>query len=475
MLTRGIALIAVLSFATVVHAGATVQLVPTPNQATYSAGQVVPVAVNILQDTAGSDHLLRQVQLNLDDTDPALAVSAAFDFTGLTGCFDAGNPSSCYYVDPSLTAGPAGAAFAFISASDLSMLSPNLASNASLQHNMVGGATPTAVTVATLSVTMPVSPGMYTLDVLNSDESKVCINRSRTGLSSGAMCTGTGQGTCASVDETCMAPGNAATLAFGFGLSSGSADDIEPVTIWRAINGELTGGSMVFNVSACAQPVPQSWTSIGQHGPGCLFDPTCGGAEYGQDISAAGGFSESRSTGINKIVVAYDVAVDVTSATVSAVGCTALGASVTDLTGITMSVVAGANPNEAVLLFSPSLPGNNAAIGETPVKYDITISGVDCAAGGAPIADETRTAWAIFGDANPSPITVNNGDLGFVRSARDIILARPAGMQVIDPLGATGVFEIRADINNDNTVSNGDLGLVRTARDSVPQPTGLCP
>ncbi len=227
-------------------------------------------------------------------------------------------------------------------------------------------------------------------------------------------------------------------------------------------------------VSPCI-PLPQSWTSIGQHGAGCIFNPACGGAEYGQDIPAGGGFSESRSTGINKVVIAYDVDVDVTGATVSAVGCVALDASTQDLTGVSMSVVAGANPNEAVLLFSPSLPGNNAAIGETPVKYDITISGVDCAAGGMPIADETRTAWAIFGDANASPITVNNGDLGFVRSARDIILARPAGMQVIDPNGPTGVFEIRADINNDNTVSNGDLGLVRTARDSVPQPTGLCP
>jgi len=272
-----------------------------------------------------------------------------------------------------------------------------------------------------------------------------------------------------------MAPGNAATLAYGFGLSVGSADDVEPVTIWRAINGQLTGGSIVFNVSACSQPVPQSWTSIGQHGPGCLFNPSCGGAEYGQDMSATTAYSESRSTGINKIVVVYDVDVDVTGATVSASGCTALDGSATDLTGITMSVVAGANPNEAVMLFSPSLPGNNAAIGETPVKYDITISGVDCAGGGAPIANETRTAWAIFGDANANPISVNNGDLGFVRSARDLILARPAGMQVVDPNAPTGVFEIRSDINNDGTVNNGDLGLVRTARDSVPQPTGLCP
>jgi len=240
-------------------------------------------------------------------------------------------------------------------------------------------------------------------------------------------------------------------------------------------NLQVTVDSASSCAGACPQPVPQSWTSIGQHGTGCLFNPSCGGAEYGQDMLAATAYSESRSTGINKIVVVYDVDVDVTGATVSASGCTALDGSATDLTGITMSVVAGANPNEAVMLFSPSLPGNNAAVGETPVKYDITISGVDCAAGGAPIADETRTAWAIFGDANANPITVNNGDLGFVRSARDLILARPAGMQVVDPNAPTGVFEIRSDINNDGTVNNGDLGLVRTARDSVPQPTGLCP
>ncbi len=225
-------------------------------------------------------------------------------------------------------------------------------------------------------------------------------------------------------------------------------------------------------------PVPLSWTSIGQHGPGCLFDPTCGGAEYGQDMPAGSDYSEPRSTGINKIVVKYDIPVNVSGATVSAIGCDVNGNN-QSLAGITMSVVAGVNPDEAVLLFSPSLPGNNAAIGETPVKYDITISGVLCDDLGSPgtgvIVNETRTAWAIFGDANPAPITVNNGDLGFVRSARDIILMRPPGFQVVDPNSATGVFEIRADINNDNTVSNGDLGLVRTARDMVQQPTGLCP
>ncbi len=476
MFARGIALTAVLSFASVVHAGATVQLVPTPNKATYDVDEVVSVAINILQDAAGTDHLLRQLQLNLDDTDPALGVTAAFDLSGLSGCLS-GTNSSCYYVDSSLTSGPAGIAFAYISASDLTQPNPILASNLSLQHNMVGGATPTAVTVGTLTVTMPATAGMYTLDVLNSNESKVCVNRSRPGLSSSSMCTGTGQGTCASADETCMAPGNAATLVYGFGLSSGSTDDTTPVTIWRAINGELTGGSIVFDVAvppACTQPIPQSWTSIGQHGPGCTFNPACGGAEYGQDMPAVSDYSEPRSTGINKIVVVYDVDVDVSSATVSAIGCDANGAA-QDTSGISMTVVAGANPNEAVLSFIPSLPGNNPQIGEIPVKYDITVSGIDCVAGGQPIADETRTAWAIFGDANPTPITVNNGDLGFVRSARDIILARPAGMQVVDPNGATGMFEIRADINNDNTVSNGDLGLVRVARDSITQPTGLCP
>ncbi len=225
-------------------------------------------------------------------------------------------------------------------------------------------------------------------------------------------------------------------------------------------------------------PVPQTWTSIGQHGPGCIFDPTCGGAEYGQDMPAASDYSESRSTGLNKIVIKYDVDVNVSLATVSVTGC-AVDGSNQNLAGITMSVVASANLKEAVLLFSPSLPGNNPQAGDTPVKYEITVSGVTCDNNGGPgagvIVDETRTAWGIFGDANASPITVNNGDLGFVRQARDIILMRAAGLQVVDPNSATGVFEIRADINNDNTVSNTDLGLVRLARDSVQQPTGMCP
>ncbi len=236
----------------------------------------------------------------------------------------------------------------------------------------------------------------------------------------------------------------------------------------------MNGVPDVCELPPCTQPIPQSWTSIGQHGSGCTFNPACGGNEYGQDMPAGSVYSEPRSTGINKIVIVYDVDVDISGATVTAIGCDANGAA-QDTSTITMTVVAGANPNEAVLSFSPSLPGNNPQIGEIPVKYDITVSGVDCVGGGAPIADETRTAWAIFGDANPTPITVNNGDLGFVRSARDIILARPAGSQVVDPNSATGMFEIRADINNDNTVSNGDLGLVRVARDSITQPSGLCP
>ncbi len=236
-------------------------------------------------------------------------------------------------------------------------------------------------------------------------------------------------------------------------------------------------GNGVPDTCECSPPpLPQSWTSIGQHGPGCLFDPACGGhngAEYGLDIPADGGFSEPRSTGINKIIVAYDIPVDVSRATVSTSGCDVNG-NPQNLSGITMSVVTGANPNEAVLMFNPSLPGNNPQKGETPVKYDITISGVACGAGGASIADETRTVWAIFGDANSSPIIVNNGDLGYVRSARDVILARPAQPQIL-PDSPTGVYEIRSDINNDNTVSNGDIGLVRVARDSITQPSGLCP
>ncbi len=232
---------------------------------------------------------------------------------------------------------------------------------------------------------------------------------------------------------------------------------------------------LVITMGGCTPtPTPQSWTSIGQHGSGCTFNPGCGGNEYGQNMPANNDYSEPRSTGINKIVVTYDIDVDVSNAVVTVDGCDADGFT-QDTSSISMTVVPGANPNEAVMMFSPSLPGNNPQIGEIPVKYDITISGVDCVGGGSPITDETRTAWAIFGDANPTPITVNNGDLGFVRSARDIILARPAGQQVVDPNSPTGMFEIRADINNDNTVSNGDLGLVRVARDSITQPTGLCP
>jgi len=243
-------------------------------------------------------------------------------------------------------------------------------------------------------------------------------------------------------------------------------------------DGDFNCDSIVDNadldVVSPTGPIPQSWTSIGQHGPGCLFDPTCGGVEYGQDIPVGGGFSESRSTGVNKIVVVYDVDVDVTNASVTVAGCGVDGFP-QDTSGITMTIVPGTQANEAIMLFSPSLPGNNAAIGETPVKYDITINGVERFGGGAAIIPETRQVWAIFGDANSSPITVNNGDLGFVRSARDLILARPAGMQVVDPNSPTGAFEIRSDINNDNTVNNGDLGLVRTGRDQVTQPSGLCP
>ncbi len=223
-------------------------------------------------------------------------------------------------------------------------------------------------------------------------------------------------------------------------------------------------------------PVALSWKSIGQHGPGCTFNPACGGAEYGLDIPAAPAttFSESRSTGVNKIVVTYDQDVNLNSASILVTGCNVDGtAAVTS--GITMSVIAGATPDQAVMQFVPSLPGNNPQIGETPVKYEITLDGVTSLIGAVASGPETRTITAIFGDANSVPITVNNGDLGFVRSARDIILARPAGMQVVDPNSATGMFEIRADINNDNTVSNGDLGLVRVARDSITQPSGLCP
>ncbi len=257
--------------------------------------------------------------------------------------------------------------------------------------------------------------------------------------------------------------------------SNDDCNDNNVIDVCDISNGEPdVDGNGVPDVCDCAQPQPASWTSIGQHGPGCVFNPACGGAEYGLDIPVDGSFSEPRSTGINKIIIAYDVPVDVGSAAVSVSGCDVNG-NPQNLSRITMSVVAGANPNEAVLIVSPSLPGNNAAIGETAVKYEITISGVDCFIGGSSITDETRTAWAIFGDANSSPITVNNGDLGYVRSARDVILSRPPTCQLIGCNPPASLYEIRSDINNDNTVSTGDIGLVRIARDMVQQPRGLCP
>ena len=193
MIKRGLALSLVLGLASIAQAGAVVDLVPPCDPC--AGGATVTVDILLNQDT-GSDVYVRLAELHMDDTDPALVLSNFQWAFGAVG----------HYKDEDLAGGPAGVACAYYY-EVVGDLGPNPGAQLLLP------ADGSQVLIGAVDVTLPLADGAYTLDVMNADESDPDLN---------------------------------AVVAFGFDLGD------DPVTSWRAFDGNLTGGQVAINVGSAA-------------------------------------------------------------------------------------------------------------------------------------------------------------------------------------------------------------------------------
>ncbi len=208
MLRCGLALGLFCLMARIGLAGATISLVPA-HPGPYLGGESFTVDVLVSQDT-GVLKLLRAIQLDFSDTDPALEVSVdSFERTeGHILDMDLGPDSF----------GPNTASMVYFF-TDPSNLGPN----PHVQINLPADGS--AMKVATLNVTMPLRPGMYVLDVMNRDTVDVNLG---------------------------------AIVFFGFGLEPN-----DPVTILRPGAG-LPGGVWRFDFEGKGVRLVSSYPACGQ-------------------------------------------------------------------------------------------------------------------------------------------------------------------------------------------------------------------
>ncbi len=211
MFRRGLALCMAFGlFSTVNAQTVNVNLVKTPDQATYTAGDVVTVDVFLSQDS-GSSQLIRMVQLDLTDSDadvlsgatyPALGGSSTkfWDFTSLAGC-----PVLCG-VNQNIERFPTGLRTNIGSITYLG-LSANPAEQILLPDS-------TDVRIGQVKVTVPATGG--TLNVVGSG----------------------------------AAPDAGAMVIWGFGVDTG--DDEFRATVG---DGNITGGSTTFPVGGAVNVV----------------------------------------------------------------------------------------------------------------------------------------------------------------------------------------------------------------------------
>lgn len=241
MLRRALSVCAVLGFVSAAHAGVAISLAPTPNAAEYQPGQVVNVDV-LAQLTAGTPGTpgpggttntirLRYMQLDFGASDAALGISTVghhldadlgpipfWDFSGSTNCVN--DPAGCgtnYFIEGSLTNDEL-----------VSITYTGLTTSGSFMITLNQAA---AKRVGEVQVTMPMAPGVYVLDVLNSAEND---------------------------------PNQGAEVRWGFGSTADPTDNTSPL---RAQSGGVTGGRYVFTVV----PEPATLALLGLGGVAAAF------------------------------------------------------------------------------------------------------------------------------------------------------------------------------------------------------------
>ena len=177
MFSRGVALCSIFALSTVAQGGVQVQLVPTPNLAQYPPSSVVQVDVKLAKTGGGSDELLRMVEFDMLNSSSSLAVVLPlthdkgtpgtgddiyfWSFNSLATCV--ATHSFCgfrHFVDFNLLAGPVDTRLKM-----LSIAFHGLTAEGPAQILLPASGAP--VTVGKMQVTVPASPGNYTLNLVN--------------------------------------------------------------------------------------------------------------------------------------------------------------------------------------------------------------------------------------------------------------------------------------------------------------------
>ena len=186
-------------------AGLVVDLVPQPSiffpiGAGYAPGEVVLTDVFLRNDQPGESIQIRYLQFDFSHTDPHLGISlphsdeqssdVRFWNIGIFGC------KGCYSIDDDIIGDP-----------------PNIISiewifDFPLEEQIILPGDGSNITIGVLEVTMPNSFDFFLLDLLNAGETDPTLG---------------------------------AELRFGFG-------EDDPFTVWRAEDGQISGGSFKFLV-----------------------------------------------------------------------------------------------------------------------------------------------------------------------------------------------------------------------------------
>jgi hypothetical protein len=196
---------------------------------------MVMVEVDLRQPPKGDDQLLRFIQLDFSQSDPALGLEAP----SMTWEF-----GERHYFEP---AGQRpGLLAAVYKGHPEDPDNPDMGPNPDFQLLLPAAG---SLKIGTFELSMPGTPGDYVLDVLNADDADV---------------------------------NHGAALGFGFGFTP---DD--PISMWRANSGDLTGDSVVLTV------VPEGDAALTTSAPACdatvsRFQNNVFRLTFGGDVPAPG-------------------------------------------------------------------------------------------------------------------------------------------------------------------------------------------
>ena len=177
-------------------------------------------------------------------------------------------------------------------------------------------------------------------------------------------------------------------------------------------------------------PTIQAWFSAATHQNGV--------GEAALPIPDDGSFSEPRDSGIAKLLVNFNEAIDpgtLQPASISLAGNDATGTPL-DLSGIAIATSTRGGNVVGVISLSPQLPDF--------ARYAVLIDNVKDVAGNTLVGDKDRIITALRGDVD-GDLWVNVTDLSFIKGT------------YCNPVIATNIAQIRADIDQNGLVNEDDL------------------